>query len=251
MTPIAASEGARLSQKGMKGAHCMIRQLILAIPALAILALAVLTVNTASSVAFAADPGISKVMGSIDISDGQHAGDLSTVNGAIHVGENAVVGRANTVNGAITLGRQSAATELQTVNGSISVSDGARVTGPVHSVNGSLRVENGADVTGTLGNVNGGIWVAAAHVGGRIDSATGDVDIGPKAQVDGGIFMGRDTSWFHWGFEHTPRVVIGPGAVVKGPLRFERRVALYVSDRATIGPVEGAAPVKFSGDHPP
>jgi hypothetical protein len=38
---------------------------------------------------------------------------------------------------------------------------------------------------------------------------------------------------------------------VKGTLRFERPVELYVSDRATIGPVEGATPVKFSGDRPP
>jgi DUF4097 and DUF4098 domain-containing protein YvlB len=226
----------------------MIRQLILAILALAIFALGV--VNAASSVAFAADAAISKVMGSIDISDGQHAGDLSTVNGSIHVGENAVVGRANTVNGSISLGQHSAAVELETVNGSISVSDGARVTGPVHTVNGSLRVDNGADVTGGLGNVNGGIRIATAHVGGQIDTATGDIDIGPKAQVDGGIHMEKDTSWFHWGFEHTPRVVIGPGTVVKGPLRFERRVDLYVSDRATIGTVEGATAVKFSGDRP-
>jgi hypothetical protein len=44
--------------------------------------------------------------------------------------------------------------------------------------------------------------------------------------------------------------VIGPGAVVKGELRFEREVRLYVSDTATIGNVVGATPVKFSGDRP-
>ena len=36
-----------------------------------------------------------------------------------------------------------------------------------------------------------------------------------------------------------PRVVIGPGAVVEGPLKFERKGDLYVSDRATIGPGRG------------
>ena len=45
-------------------------------------------------------------------------------------------------------------------------------------------------------------------------------------------------------------VVIGPGAVVKGTLKFQREVKLYVSDRATIGPVEGATVNKFSGEHP-
>jgi hypothetical protein len=48
-----------------------------------------------------------------------------------------------------------------------------------------------------------------------------------------------------------PRVVIGPGSVVTGTLRFERPVKLYVSERATIGNVVGATAVKFSGEHPP
>ena len=47
-----------------------------------------------------------------------------------------------------------------------------------------------------------------------------------------------------------PRVVIGPGSVVKGPLNFERDVDLYVSDHATIGTVTGATPIRFSGDRP-
>jgi len=48
-----------------------------------------------------------------------------------------------------------------------------------------------------------------------------------------------------------PRVVVGPGSVIGGTLEFERPVRLYVSDRATIGPVKGATAVKFSGDRPP
>ena len=44
--------------------------------------------------------------------------------------------------------------------------------------------------------------------------------------------------------------MIGPGAVVKGTLKFKREVKLYVSDRATIGPVEGATVNKFTGEHP-
>jgi hypothetical protein len=47
-----------------------------------------------------------------------------------------------------------------------------------------------------------------------------------------------------------PRVVIGPGAVVQGPLVFERKVTLYVSDTATIGDVVGATSVRFSGLSP-
>ena len=48
-----------------------------------------------------------------------------------------------------------------------------------------------------------------------------------------------------------PRVVVGPGAAIGGTLRFGREVKLYVSDRAEVGRIEGATPVRFSGDTPP
>ena len=195
----------------------------------------------------------SKVTGSIDIAAREHTGDLSTVNGSIRIGENAVVGHVHTVNGGISLERHASATELTTVNGSIEMDEGVRISGNAHSVNGKLIVGKGGDVTGGLKNVNGLIRVAEAHVGGGIDTVTGDIELGPNAHVDGGVHVGKDTSnsWFNFGSSSTPRVVVGPGSVVGGSLRFERPVALYVSDRATIGPVEGATAVRFSGSQPP
>src|SRR6266478_6620209 len=216
----------------------------------------VLSGCAACCVARAADTSISKVMGSIDIAAEQQSGDVSTVNGSIHIGENAVVGRANTVNGSISAERHATAATLVTVNGSIHLKEAVRVTGTVQAVNGAVTVADGADVAGTLSNVNGAIRIAAAHVGGLIDTATGDIEIGPNAHVDGGIHVEKESSsWFHVWFwfwsDDTPRVVVGPGSVVGGTLSFERNVKLYVSDRATIGPVEGATAVRFSGDHPP
>ena len=219
--------------------------------------LAVMTVFTgcaACCVARAADTAIAKVMGSIDIGADQHAGDLSTVNGSIHIGENAVVGQAATVNGSISVERHATVAKLVTVNGSIHLNEAVRVAGTVQAVNGTLTVANGADVAGRLANVNGAIRVAAAHVGGLIDTATGDIELGPNAHVDGGIHVEKDGSWLHFFWfwsDDTLRVVVGPGSVVGGTLSFERNVKLYVSDRATIGPVEGATAVRFSGDHPP
>ena len=219
-------------------------------------AVTVLTGGAACGVARAADTAISKVMGSIDIGADQHTGDVSTVNGSIHIGENAVVGQADTVNGSISVGRHATVAKLVTVNGSIHLNEAVRVTGTVQAVNGSLTVANGADVAGRLANVNGAIRVAAAHVGGLIDTATGDIELGPNAHVDGGIHVEKESSsWFHVWFwfwsDDTPRVVVRPGSVVGGTLSFERNVKLYVSDRATIGPVEGATAVRFSGDRPP
>jgi DUF4097 and DUF4098 domain-containing protein YvlB len=211
--------------------------------------LIILTMSAALGVAWAASE-TTRVMGSIDIAAGEHAGDLSTVNGSIRVGENAVVGNAHTVNGNILLAAHASAAELKAVNGSVRLQEAARATGAVQTVNGKLSLDNGADVASGLQNVNGLIRVAAAHVAGRIDTVTGDIDLGPDAHVDGGIHMEKDTSSYHDDSERIPRVVIRPGTVVGGTLDFERPVRLYVSDRATVGRVEGTNPIRFSGDQP-
>ena len=209
----------------------------------------VLTVNAALGVAWA-DTETSRVMGSIEVAAGEHTGDLSTVNGSVQVGENAVVGRAKAVNGSIELGSHASAAEVVTVNGSIDLQEGVQVSGDVRTVNGRLNLENGADVRGSLRNVNGRIRVAAAHVGGDIETVTSSMDLGPNARVDGGILVKKETG-FQESQNPPPRVVVGPGSVIGGTLEFERPVRLYVSDRATIGPVKGATAVKFSGERPP
>ena len=194
---------------------------------------------------------ISSVTGSITVGAGEHRGDIATVNGSIRVAEGATVGQAHTVNGSIDLEPHATAAELKTVNGAVHLNEGAQVNGGVHTVNGSLTLAKGAGVTGALANVNGSIRVDAAHVGGDVQTVTGSMDIGPDARVDGGVIVRKEHSSGNDDSHHTPRIVIGPGSVVKGPLRFERTVELYVSDRATIGPVEGATPIKFTGDRPP
>lgn len=194
---------------------------------------------------------VSKVMGSISVGPGEHAGDLTTVNGSIHVADNAVAGSAHTVNGSIALDARATTGSLTTVNGSVKLADAAHVTGDIRTVNGSMSLADGADVADRLSNVNGTIRVAAAHVGGEIDTVTGDVEIGPNGRVDGGIHVEKESGSSDYRARGPQRIVIGPGSVVKGTLRFERPVKLYVSDRATIGQVEGATPIRFSGDRPP
>ncbi len=213
-------------------------------------ALAALVLSTAGLARASDSDSISTVMGSITVTAGEHRGDLSAVNGSIHVGENAVVGRAHTVNGSVTLAARATAAEVKTVNGAVRLDDGAQVGGSVNTVNGALTLEKGAGVTGTLANVNGGIRVGAAHVGGDVETVTGGIEIGPDAHVDGGVIVRKEHSSDSQS-RRPQRVVIGPGSVVKGTLRFERPVELYVSDRATTGAVEGATPVRFSGDRPP
>jgi hypothetical protein len=216
------------------------------------LILVALVMAVASGGAARADPDISKVMGSIAVAAGQHAGSVSTVNGSIRIGDNAVVGKCDTVNGSIRLDSHASAVSLETVNGSVKVAADARVTSTVATVNGSLSVADGADVGAALSNVNGSIRIGAAHIGGSIETTNADIDVGPNAHIDGGIHMNSDTSWWHFFFPGSPpRVVIAPGSVVRGPLSFERAVKLYVSDHASIGPVTGATAIRFAGANPP
>ena len=54
-----------------------------------------------------------------------------------------------------------------------------------------------------------------------------------------------------WGKQRIPRIVIGPNAVVDGPLVFERDVVLYVHNTARTGSVRGATPTSYSTATPP
>jgi DUF4097 and DUF4098 domain-containing protein YvlB len=191
------------------------------------------------------------VNGSVRVPAGQHSGAVGTVNGSVNIGDNASVSAARVVNGPIEMGAHASAESLTAVNGAIDVANGGQVTGAIKSVNGAVNL-SGADVTGAVTNVNGHIVLTDAHVGGGLRTVTGDIDVKGSSRVEGGILVEKPvTALFNSDSSHKPRIVIGPGAVVQGNLKFEREVDLYVSDKATVGPVEGAKAVTFSGDAPP
>ena len=198
----------------------------------------------------ATESGANTVNGSIQVPAGLKSGGVSTVNGSIHIGDNATVGSANTVNGSISLGAHAGAESLTTVNGSVRLDGDAHVNAGVTSVNGSMHLQSGAQVGGAVANVNGNIELSAARVGGGLRTVDGDIKVLGDSHVDNGIIIRKSHSWFSWS-SSTPKVVIGPGAVVQGELRFERKVQLYVSDKASIGPVIGATVQRFSGEHAP
>jgi hypothetical protein len=193
----------------------------------------------------------SKVNGSIHVAAGKPATSASSVNGSIHVEDNAAVTSATTVNGGVYLGAQATATSLNTVNGSVTLESGAHDSGSAASVNGDLTLHDGAEVGGSLTNINGKIILTAAHVGGGIKTVNGDIDITGASHVEGGLLVEKPSGNIFNLNGNPPRIVIGPGATVQGELRFERKVLLYVSDRATIGPVTGATAIPFTGDSPP
>ena len=198
--------------------------------------------------AFARGVDVDKVNGSIHIESGQQAGDVSTVNGSIRIADGASAAKASTVNGGIELGEHSSVDSLETVNGGITLGAGAKVARTVEAVNGSVLLDSGAEIAGHASNVNGRFTLDAAHVGGGIETVSGDIEVGANSRVEGGILVDKQHGW-SWG-NRKPRIVIGPHAVVQGTLEFRREVELFVSDSATIRTVTGATPQKFSGDHP-
>lgn len=213
-------------------------------------AAALVVALTACDGSFDSD-GSHSVNGSLHVSAGKDPTDVTTVNGGIRVDDNAAVLTATTVNGSIHLGAHATATSLHTVNGAISLGAGAHVSGSAGSVNGELSLADGVEVSGSLSNVNGKIALSAAHVAGGISTVDGSISVMGASSVEGGILVKKPTGFgFSFG-EDIPRIVIGPGATVQGELRFERKVRLFVSDKATIGAVMGATPEPFTGDSPP
>jgi hypothetical protein len=196
--------------------------------------------------------GGSTVNGSVRVPAGLQSGPVSSVNGSIHIGEGATVSSAHAVNGEIEVGSRASVDSVVTVNGSITLADSARIGGDAKSVNGEIELQKGADVTGSVTTVDGSINLQDAHVHGQLRTTAASISVMGASHVDGGILVEKNAgSLFNTTSSSKPRITIGPGAVVGGTLRFEREVQLYVSDQATVGPIEGATATKFSGDKPP
>jgi cytoskeletal protein CcmA (bactofilin family) len=168
--------------------------------------------------------------------------------------------RIETITRDVSLQSGLEAASIKSFSGAITLGQGSRVSGDVLTEFGELRLERGAEVNGDLENDTGAITLAAGtRIRGSIKTTAGDIDIGPDSHVEGGILVrergviGLSLGPLKLGFplrREKPRVVIGPGATVGGTLRFKQEVQLYVSERATIGAVEGATPVLFAGDLP-
>lgn len=193
----------------------------------------------------------SRINGSISIAAGERAGDVETVNGSIKVGARAEVNDAETVNGGIDAGDAIRAGSLETVNGGIQVGRGAQIRGNVETVNGAIQIGPDSAVAGNVQNVNGRLLLRGARVAGNLQTVRGDVELAGGARIEGDLVVEKPSMPVNWGDKPPPRIVIGPGSSVAGRLRFEHEVELYVSERASVGPITGATPVRYGGDTPP
>lgn len=196
---------------------------------------------------------IDKVNGSITADAGQSYGDLSTVNGGIHLERGARVEDVETVNGGIEAGDDVRTRSVSTVNGGIRFGARARIDGEVETVNGGIFIDRGGEVRRGVSTVNGAIGLVDTDLGGGIETVNGDVTVGVGSRLQGGIHVEKPTgAWgFRMGKPKVPKIVIGPDAVVEGPLVFEREVKLFVHQSARIGSVTGATAQRYSSPAPP
>ncbi len=211
------------------------------------LALAMLMVAGTASAA----EDISKVNGSIATEAGQTYGDLDTVNGSINVAEHAQTGSAETVNGSITISDNALTGGVETVNGGIRIGRNVQISGNVETVNGAIFIDRGSQLSGGVETVNGAIGLVATQVGKGVETVNGNITVGVDSIVKGGIRVSKSNSWLQVTPKHAPRIIIGPRAVVEGPLVFEREVVLYVHKSARIGPVTGATARPFETETAP
>jgi hypothetical protein len=185
---------------------------------------------------------------SIRLAAGAEAGDLHTVHGSIRIGERSKVGDVKTVDGEVVLAKGSRASSVRSLDGAVQLEEDAKLVHGVSTAGGSIVLDDHADVAGRVSSADGEIRLKNAHVGGGILTRRGNINVGSGSRVENGIRVKQSFCLcIDAGLFSNPRIVIGPGAVVQGPLIFERKVTLYVSDTATIGDVVGATSVRFSG----
>ncbi|WP_312772626.1 hypothetical protein [Pseudoxanthomonas mexicana] len=197
-----------------------------------------------------AQQDVSKVNGSVSADAGQAYGDLETVNGSVSIAAGATVEDASTVNGSITVGDKAQAASLETVNGAIRIGKDVQVRKDVETVNGSIFTDRGTTIGGNVDTVNGAIGLVGTQLAGGIETVNGDITVGIGSHVKGGIKVEKPRGW-SMKPRRDPRIIIGPNAVVEGPLVFERPVTLYVHTSARIGAVTGATAKPFSTDTAP
>lgn len=218
-----------------------------------------------------AQEDISKVNGGVSAEAGQTYRDMSTVNGGIRIGDGARLRNAETVNGGIrggdglqaedmetvnggiNLGARAQVDTLTTVNGGIRLGTDARVGRHIESVSGGVFVDRGGRVGGNVGTVNGAIGLVGTEVAGDVKTVNGDVTIGAGSRVRGGLTIEKPSSnWFPVTINRrSPRVIIGPDAVVEGPLEFKREVTLYVHTSARTGAITGATAIPYDTPRAP
>lgn len=195
-----------------------------------------------------AQEDIGKVAGDVRTEVGRSYGSLSTVAGDIHVAANVQADSVDTVSGDLSADAGAKIDEANAVSGNIRLARNVVVDSDLNTVSGDIFADTGSRIGGDISSVTGNIGLVRTEVGGDVTFVAGDVTIGFGSHIKGRVHLKKPTNG---SFKRTPRVVIGPDAVVDGTLDFERPVTLYVHSSARTGAVSGAKAIAFDTPSPP
>lgn len=191
---------------------------------------------------------LSSVSGDVRVAANVQAKGVHTVSGDIRIDAGATVGAVANTSGNIVAAEHVKLDDVKTVSGNITLGRQAQVSGGVASVSGNIFADRGTRIAGDIDSVSGSIGLVQTEVGGDITFASSDLTVGVDSHVKGRVHL-KKPSFSH--LDHPPRIVIGPNAVVDGPMDFELPVQLYVHSSARTGKITGATPVAFSSAMPP
>lgn len=188
----------------------------------------------------------------VHVQRGDMTKSIYVVDGAIELDAQARAHKLSTVDGDITLGRWARASGLRSVDGAIAMAAGASCSGDVRSVDGAIRLDAGARVDGNAETLTGSIEARSALIAGHLETVSGRILLHGATHVDQGIVLALPSPKVHGtDQQRLPLVVIGPGVVVGGPIVAHRGGTLWVSRKASIGPVQGITVQWFDGAAPP
>ncbi|MET0289258.1 MAG: hypothetical protein ABW178_06485 [Pseudoxanthomonas sp.] len=188
---------------------------------------------------------LATVSGDIQVDAGVEAKSVNSVSGDVTVEAGARIDEGTTVSGDLKIGENSKTGDLTTVSGNLTVGRNAVIDGSVTSVSGSIFVDRGGKIDGDVTSVSGGIGLVQTEVKGDITFVSSDVTVGVGSHVKGRLQLKKPKGVFTSKRSQLPRVVIGPNAVIDGPLAFELPVKLYVHSTAKTGAITGATAVSF------
>jgi predicted acyltransferase (DUF342 family) len=188
---------------------------------------------------------LATVSGDIDVDAGVEAKSVNSVSGDVSLGANVSIEEATTVSGDLKVADKVKTHELTTVSGNLTVGRDAVIDGDVTSVSGNIFVDRGGRIDGDVTSVSGDIGLVQTEVKGDITFVSSDVTVGIGSHVKGRLHLKKPKNAFSSKRSQPPRVVIGPNAVVDGPLDFELPVKLYVHSTAKTGAISGATAISF------
>lgn len=179
--------------------------------------------------------------------DAEVVGNLRTVNGSVSIGTGSRLRDLNSVNGSIEVGDRGQVGAVATVNGDIAVGRRVKLSGDLTTVNGRIQIDGGSVVEGDVRSVNGPLELRGATVHGSVANHAGDVRLLDGTLIEGDLRLAPPDQLG----TTQDIVVIGVGAHVRGTLRAERPIRLFVHPSARIGRVEGVEPQLLEGTDVP